>query len=266
LTTVGNSAFAGATSLKTIDLGPTTSVLGDSVFKDCTSLSKMVLPETLTTMGNKVFDNCTSLSSLVFPPSLSSITGTDILIGATGLRSLTMHKDLWTNAVRPSLVENIAGFAQLVEFYHSLDFVKKYPDILEHYRLMKNSFSVDWSNGGVLAKITSSGLIYDGSLLASTTSGTFDGVLTILGTGELSPSLVTAGIRAHHLAQDGLRPLHTLLVGPDFTSLNASLSLGSITSLHFPAASPMTKSGRFVLSTEADQPVVLPQWVINGPE
>jgi hypothetical protein len=198
-----------------------------------------------------------------------SVGGTEILVGATALRSLKMHKDLWTSAVQPSLVENVSGFAQLVEFYGNADVLnilttKGYQDILDYYALSKNSYTVDWSTGGSdLVKNGSSGLIYNGSLL-TTGVGTFDGVLTILGTGELTPSLVEAGIRAHTFAQNELRPLHTLIVGPDFTSLNPLLSLADtgITSLHFPATSSITTTGKYVLSID-NSLVALPQWVLG---
>jgi hypothetical protein len=118
VTTVGNSAFEGAAALSSVklNLGTTTTTLGNSVFKDCALLKDVVLPESLTSMGKNLFENCTSLSNLIFPRAMVSIQGTEILVGATALRSLQMHKDLWTTAVQPSLVENVSGFAQLVEF------------------------------------------------------------------------------------------------------------------------------------------------------
>jgi hypothetical protein len=200
VTTVGNSAFEGAAALVSINLGPATTTLGDSVFKDCALLKEVVIPESVTSMGNNLFKNCSSLSNLVFPRAMVSIEGTEILVGATALRSLKMHKDLWTTAVQLSLVENFKGFAQLVEFYGNADVLnllttKGYQDILNYYSLSKNSYTVDWSTGGSdLVKNGSSGLIYNGSLL-TTGVGTFDSVLTILGTRELTPSLVEAGIR-----------------------------------------------------------------------
>jgi hypothetical protein len=144
---------------------------------------------------------------------------------------------------------------------------KGYQDILDYYGLSKNSYTVDWSTGdSALVKNASSGLIYDGTLL-STGVGTFDGILTIVGTIEFTPTLVEAGIRAHTVAQNELRPLHTLIVGPDFTSLNSSLSLENtgITSLHFPVTNSITTTGKHVLSIDGtlNQPVVLPQWVLG---
>jgi hypothetical protein len=268
VTTVGNNAFDGAAALASINLGPTTTTLGNGVFKDCALLKEVVFTESVTSMGNNLFENCTSLSNLVFPRAMVSIEGTEILVGATALRSLKMHKDLWTSAVQPSLVENVSGFAQLVEFYGNADVLnllttKGYQDILDYYALSKNSYTVDWSTGGSdLVKNGSSGLIYNGSLL-STGVGTFDGVLTITGTGELTPSLVEAGIRAHTFAQNELRPLHTLIVGPDFTSLNSLLSLADtgITSLHFPMTNSITTTGKYVLSIDSSL-VVLPQWIL----
>jgi hypothetical protein len=68
-------------------------------------------------LNGNLFENCTSQYNLVFPHAMVS----EILVGATTLRSLKMHKDLWLGTVQPSLVENVSGFAQFVEFYGNAD-------------------------------------------------------------------------------------------------------------------------------------------------
>jgi hypothetical protein len=75
---------------------------------------------------------------------------------------------------------------------------------------------------------------------------------------------------AHTVAQNGVVPLRTLTVGPTFTSLEVSLSLQGtgITKLVFPAESPITTTGAFVLAIDSTlaKTVVLPRWVVQqGP-
>jgi hypothetical protein len=89
--------------------------------------------------------------------------------------------------------------------------------------------------------------------------------LTIAGTsgGELTQAFVDAGILAHTNAQNGITlfPLHTLVVGANFTSLENSLSLEGtgIKKLRFPAESPITTTGIHTLNINGSGSVVLPK-------
>jgi hypothetical protein len=264
--------FQGASTLVSAELGPTTATVGNGVFKDCALLKNIVLPESLISMGNNSFENCASLERLVLPRGL--LIGSGTLVGATAIRSLKMSKDVWETS--SSLVENINGFAQLVEFYPPLDIIQMlttkrdlggpdgYQSILDHYSV-RNSYTVDWSSGTSALVKSRDGLIYDADLGNLTGFGAFDGILTFIGT-TLTQTIIDAGIGAHTLAQDGIRPLHTVKLGGNFNSLpEISLQGTSIKNVHFPAESLLTATGAsYVLSV--DGPVVLPQWVVqSGP-
>jgi hypothetical protein len=137
------------------------------------------------------------------------------------------------------------------------------------YYLDRDTFVVDRTTTGVkLVEIGETGVTYDVATNSLSGGGPiYEGILTIIGTGgELTRSTVNAAISAHTTALNGVnRPLHTLIVGDKFTSLSSTLSLKGtgITSLQFPAESPITTTGFFelVIDSTLDTFVVLPKWV-----
>jgi hypothetical protein len=290
ITTIENETFQGAASLLSVDLVQTTT-LGNSVFKGCTLLKDVIIPVGLTSMGNNTFEDCTSLENLVFPYGLVTIGGTETLAGATAIRSLKIHELVWETAIKPSFVDNLSGIIQLVQFYGDPDILetletqrdlwnvtevdgsntKGYQKVLDYYATA-DTYSVDRSGGTTtLVKSASTGVVtYDVDTSSLTGIGIYGGILTIVGSGELTQAFIDAGILAHTNAQNGitLTPLHTLVVGANFTSLESSLSLEStgIKKLRFPAESPITKTGVYTLSINGSGSVVLPKWVTQtGP-
>jgi hypothetical protein len=189
-----------------------------------------------------------------------------------------VSKSLWETAMNPSFAEN-PGIVQSVQFYADEIILTKlqgagYEGIYEYYS-NRDKFSVVWT--GSVSKLVrgTAGVTFDidtMSILALTTSGTFDGGLSIIGAsgGELSQALVDAAVIALTLVQNGARVLHTLTIGANFTTLRNTLSLKGtgIKNLCFPAESPLTTTGffRLVIDSASDDPVVLPLWVTEtGP-
>lgn len=84
---LGNTMFAGCTSLASFDLTGFESV-NQSAFSGCTSLKSMVIPATVTTVGNYAFQNCSGLESV----SIASATlGTTVFYNCTSLESVTIE-------------------------------------------------------------------------------------------------------------------------------------------------------------------------------
>ena len=61
ITSIGDFAFNGCTSLTNINLSPTLTTIGSHAFYNCTPLSGITLPSSLTTIGVNAFNACTSL-------------------------------------------------------------------------------------------------------------------------------------------------------------------------------------------------------------
>jgi hypothetical protein len=292
VTALETDVFSGMTGLTEVKI-PVDNVIttiNSGSFQGCTALNNFVVPSGVTTVGDNVFQDCTSLQDIVFPQSLLTIGGTAILAGATAVRTLKMHEALWENM--SSLVEN-KDYAQLVQFYGDTGIIqpletqlaswdglegtggtnaKGYKNVIDYYTTSGITYNVDWSGGttATLVKGTLGGSEFDVSTGTLNGLGIYDGALTIVGTGELTQTMVDAAISAHTVAQNGVMPLRTLTVGPMFTSLDASLSLEGtgITKLSFPGESPITTTGSFGLAIDSTlaKSVVLPRWVVQqGP-
>jgi len=69
LTSVGDGAFCGCSSMTSVVLPDSLTQLSNNAFFRCSSLVSVVLPDSLTQLGNWVFNGCTSLTSVVMPDS-----------------------------------------------------------------------------------------------------------------------------------------------------------------------------------------------------
>lgn len=73
VTKIGNSSFAGMTSLENIQLSSSLTEIGNNAFKGCTNLKSINFNEGLQKFGNSAFFNCKSLRSVKLPTTLTSI-------------------------------------------------------------------------------------------------------------------------------------------------------------------------------------------------
>ena len=91
LTDIGRAAFAG-TRLVEMPLSVGVLSLGDSAFAGCDSLRTIVLNDSLTVINANMFENCRSLTSLTIPDSVTSI-GRSAFAGS-GLTEMTLPASL----------------------------------------------------------------------------------------------------------------------------------------------------------------------------
>ena len=73
VTSIGNVAFSGCSSLTEVAIPESVTSIGDFAFNGCSSLTQITIPEGVTSIGDCAFNNCSSLTQVAIPESVTSI-------------------------------------------------------------------------------------------------------------------------------------------------------------------------------------------------
>ena len=73
VTSIGDEAFFGCSSLMSITLPSSVTSIGDNAFKECSALPFLTIPDSVSSIGIGAFDGCSSLSSITIPSTVTSI-------------------------------------------------------------------------------------------------------------------------------------------------------------------------------------------------
>lgn len=98
LTTVGNNAFSGCTTLATIQLPKTVTSIGNYTFEFCSGLTSISFTNkaghtsTLASIGNFCFFGCSSLTTVTIPNTVTSI-GEDCFNNCLALSNVTLSNN-----------------------------------------------------------------------------------------------------------------------------------------------------------------------------
>ena len=88
VTSIGNSAFAGCSSLTSITLSNNITNIGNSAFHRC-PLTSITIPDSVTSIGAMAFHSCSNLKSITIPDSVTSIESS-VFYNCTSLTSITI--------------------------------------------------------------------------------------------------------------------------------------------------------------------------------
>ena len=72
VTSIGDTAFYGALSLRSITIPDTVTSIGNSSFYNCSSLSNITIPSSVTSIGEQAFSYC-GFSNITIPDTVTSI-------------------------------------------------------------------------------------------------------------------------------------------------------------------------------------------------
>jgi hypothetical protein len=89
VTSIGDSAFTGCSSLTSVVIPEGVTSIGDCAFWGCRSLTSVVIPEGVTSIGDWAFKYCSSLASVVIPEGVTSI-GKDAFSDCSSLTSIVI--------------------------------------------------------------------------------------------------------------------------------------------------------------------------------
>ena len=90
---IGDGAFRGDTTIKTISLPDGLTTIGLESFNGCTCLMSVSLPSSLTTINNFAFRGCSSLTSITIPPNVTSFGGL-VFDGCSSLKTAVLPSHL----------------------------------------------------------------------------------------------------------------------------------------------------------------------------
>ncbi|MBO7535914.1 MAG: leucine-rich repeat protein [Bacilli bacterium] len=108
--------------------------IGDKAFIGCSSLKSITIPDSVTSIGNDAFYNCSSLTSITIPDGVTSI-GNDAFIGCSSITSITILNSV-TSIKFGAFKDCISLESMTLSFIYSVGYLFGYEDIYKQQSKM----------------------------------------------------------------------------------------------------------------------------------
>ena len=99
VTSIGDYAFYYCSSLTSVTIGNSVTSIGSYAFYACSSLTSITIPNSVTSIGVRAFADCSSLTSITIPNSVTSI-GDEAFYFCTSLTSVTIGNSVTSIGVQ----------------------------------------------------------------------------------------------------------------------------------------------------------------------
>lgn len=93
VTSIGNGAFYGCSSLTSVTIPEGVTSIGGGAFQYCSSLTSVFIPESVTSIGDGAFADCSALASVSIPKGVTSIADGSFL-NCSGLTSVSIPESV----------------------------------------------------------------------------------------------------------------------------------------------------------------------------
>ena len=95
VTSIGDEAFEGRTSLTSVTIPDSVTSIGEYAFSGCTSLTSVTIPDSVTEIGKCAFSQCRGMTSVTIPDSVTSI-GSSAFSNCNTLTNITIPNSITT--------------------------------------------------------------------------------------------------------------------------------------------------------------------------
>ena len=92
--TIGSSAFVNCTSLESVEIPEGATTISSGAFKGCTGIKSVTIPDSVKTIGSGAFMDCSKLESVIIPDGVTSL-GNDAFDNCTGLGSVAINSGIY---------------------------------------------------------------------------------------------------------------------------------------------------------------------------